>query len=89
LKKSAKVFIIIPEQKMDVIREIKTIKNKELTINLPDDFLNKKVEIIIFPLLEKRKITDNKKASFFKFVEENQFKLPSDYKFVREELYDR
>ena len=74
---------------MDVIREIKTIKNKELIINLPDDFLNKEVEIIIAPLLEKSKIEKDKRTSFFKFVEENQFKLPADYKFVREELYDR
>jgi hypothetical protein len=74
---------------MEVIREIKTIKNKELIINLPDDFLNKEVEIIIAPLLEKSKIEKDKRASFFKFVEENQFKLPGDYKFVREELYDR
>lgn len=74
---------------MEVIREIKTIKNKELIINLPDDFLNKEVEIIIAPLLEKSKVERNKRASFFKFVEENQFKLPGDYKFVREELYDR
>ncbi len=74
---------------MEVIREIKTIKNKELIINLPDDFLNKEVEIIIAPLLEKSRIEKDKRASFFKFVEENQFKLPGDYKFVREELYDR
>lgn len=74
---------------MEVIREIKTIKNKELIINLPDDFLNKEVEITIAPLLEKSKIEKDKRASFFKFVEENQFKLPGDYKFVREELYDR
>ncbi len=74
---------------MEVIREIKTIKNKELIINLPDDFLNKEVEITISPLLEKSKIEKDKRASFFKFVEENQFKLPGDYKFVREELYDR
>lgn len=74
---------------MEVIREIKTIKNKELIINLPDDFLNKEVEIIIAPLLEKNKIEKDKRASFFKFVEENQFKLTGDYKFVREELYDR
>ncbi|MGD2092295.1 MAG: hypothetical protein PVH61_39370 [Candidatus Aminicenantes bacterium] len=74
---------------MEVIREIKTIKNKELIINLPDDFLNKEVEITIAPLLEKSKVEKDKRASFFKFVEENQFKLPGDYKFVREELYDR
>lgn len=74
---------------MEVIREIKTIKNKELIINLPDDFLNKEVEIIIAPLLEKSKIEKDKRTSFFKFVEENQFKLPGDYKFVREELYNR
>jgi hypothetical protein len=74
---------------MEVLREIKTITKKELTINLPDDFLNKEVEIIVFPLLKKRTPAKDKRASFFKFVEENQFKLPNDYKFVREELYDR
>lgn len=73
---------------MEAIREIKRIKDNELTINLPDEFLNKKVEIIILPLIEKKNIED-KKSSFFKFVEKNQFKLPVDYKFVREELYER
>jgi hypothetical protein len=74
---------------MEVLREIKTIKKKELTLNLPDAFLNKTVEIIVFPLLKKRTLTKDKRASFFKFVEENRFKFPNDYKFVREELYDR
>lgn len=32
---------------------------------------------------------NDKESSFIKFVEENQFKLPKDYKFVREELYKR
>ena len=74
---------------MEVLREIKTIKKKELTINLPDAFLNKKVEIIVFPLHKKGTTAKDKRASFFKFVKENQFKLPHDYKFIREELYDR
>jgi hypothetical protein len=74
---------------MEVLREIKAITKKELTINLPDDFLNKKVEIIVFPLLKKGITAKDKRTSFFKFVEENNFKLPNDYKFVREELYDR
>ena len=38
---------------------------------------------------EKEATAKDKRASFFKFVEENKFKLPEDYKFVREELYDR
>jgi hypothetical protein len=76
-------------KKMEVIHEIKTIKNKELIINLPDDFLNKEVEIIIAPFQKRIETGEDQAASFFKFVEENQFKLPGDYKFVREELYDR
>lgn len=73
---------------MEVIRETKRIEKNQITINLPDEFVNKKVEITISPIVEKKE-KENKKSLFLQFVKENQFKLPLDYKFVREELYDR
>ncbi|MCK4765572.1 MAG: hypothetical protein KAW12_25445 [Candidatus Aminicenantes bacterium] len=73
---------------MELIRETRRINKNQITINIPDEFLNKKVEIVIAPLIEKKKKVDQR-ASFLRFAEKNRFNLPGDYKFVREELYDR
>lgn len=69
---------------MNVIRETKRVKKNQITINVPDEFLNRKVEIIILPLMEKKKKV-NKKSSFLQFVKENRFILPEGYNFKREE----
>jgi hypothetical protein len=75
---------------MDVFKEIKHVKGNQITINVPDEFIEKDVEVIVLPLDEEnKKRGDERKASFFEFVDKFRFKLPVDYKFVREELYDR
>jgi hypothetical protein len=75
---------------MDAIREIKHVKGNKITINVPDEFVEKDVEVIVLPLDEEdKKSEDDRKASFIEFVDKFRFKLPVDYKFVREELYDR
>lgn len=75
---------------MFAIREIKYVEGNQITINVPDEFVKKDVEVIVLPLDEEdKKREDDRKASFFEFVDKFRFKLPGDYKFVREELYDR
>jgi hypothetical protein len=77
---------------MQAIREIKIVRNSRLFIDVPDEFLKKEVEVIVLPLdkvdvnLEAK---NDRKTSFFQFIDRFRFKLPGDFKFVREELYDR
>ena len=40
---------------MQVIREIKKIKDKKIVVDIPEDFQAKKVEIIILPVAHKNK----------------------------------
>ena len=40
---------------MQVIREIKKIKDKKIVVDIPEDFQGKKVEIIILPVAHKNK----------------------------------
>ncbi len=42
---------------MDTIREIKKVKNHQVLIDLPEDYENEEIEIIILPLT--RKYRDN------------------------------
>ena len=75
---------------MQAIREIKRVDQNQLTIDVPDAFLEKEVEIIVLPIDEgNNPVKNDREASFFKFVDQFCFKLPVDYKFVRDELYDR
>lgn len=62
-------------------RNGKLILNAELNKSMD----GKKVKIII---LEENSV-ESKKKNFFKFVKNNSFRLPDDYKFIRDELYDR
>jgi hypothetical protein len=77
---------------MEAIREIKIVRDSHLFIDVPDKFLKREVEIIVLPLDEVEVDLEEKnerKASFFQFVDRYRFKLPREFKFVREELYDR
>ena len=53
---------------MEVIRQVKEVKNHQVLIKLPGDFKDKKVEIIILPLntIDKGKIRN--KDIFLKFL---------------------
>lgn len=39
---------------MEAIREIKTVRRRQVTLNLPDRFNNLEIEIIILPLKAKQ-----------------------------------
>jgi len=75
---------------MQALRETRRIDKNSITIDLPDEFLSQEVEIIVLPLNgEKNGLYQDRKSSFFKFVDSIKYKIPEDYKFNREELYDR
>ena len=74
---------------MEAIREIKIAHRHQLTIEVPDEFLEREVEIIVLPLGDEKKTSvNNRKESFLEFAQSFQLKLPQDYLFNREELYD-
>lgn len=75
---------------MQVVQEIRTTDAETLTIKVPEELRQRDVQITIVPLDEKEMSKeDARKTSFFQFVERFHYKLPKDYKFDREELYDR
>ena len=51
---------------MNALRNIVEVNNKKITINLPDNFLSKKVEIIVLPYEEKDIKQKNSLSEFFK-----------------------
>jgi hypothetical protein len=63
--------------KMEAIREIREIDSDELVIKLPDEFKEKKVEIIILPLEE----PTGKRKRFSRFLKHpihiENFRMPS------------
>ena len=60
---------------MQAIREMKRVDKNQLTINVPDAFLEKEVEIIVLPIDEEKKPAKNdREASFLKFTDQFCFK---------------
>jgi hypothetical protein len=75
---------------MEALRETRRIESNQVIINVPDEFMAHEVEIIVLPIDEEKTATQyDRKTSFFEFVDKYRFKLPENYKFDREELYDR
>lgn len=68
-------------------REIITSADKKQTIELPDDFVGKKVEIIAFPVEEAKSHQDKTKIAF-KFWRSHSIDM-SDFKFDRDEANER
>ena len=73
---------------MQVIRKILTPYTNHLKIELPVEFLNKKVELIISPCSDDKEPAD-KHARLLKIYHESQGTLPEKYKFDREEAHER
>ena len=73
---------------MQVVREIKTVRNKRVSVDVPASFKNKRVEILIFPVEEEssKSITFE---HFIRFVKANTVRLPVSYRFDRDELHER
>lgn len=74
---------------MKAIKEIITTTSSELVLNLPEELVNKTVEIIILPFDEEKDKTGGKKNRLLKIFNESGGVLPADYKFNREESHER
>jgi hypothetical protein len=68
-------------------REIIISAGKKQTIELPDDFIGKKVEIIAFPIEETKNHLDRTEIAF-KFWRTHSIDM-SDFKFDRDEANER
>jgi len=73
---------------MQAIRHILTPCSDNLSLRLPKEFLNKKVEVIILPYNEDKEPAD-KQERLLKIYNESEGILPDNYKFDREEANER
>lgn len=73
---------------MEAIREIVRSQSENLIIKLPEEFINKKIEVIILPYYELIEQT-KRKERLLKIFNESKGILPEEYKFNREEAYER
>ncbi|MDM8536362.1 hypothetical protein QUF70_06380 [Desulfobacterales bacterium HSG17] len=79
---------------MQVIRKIIIPSTHQLSIKLPDEFLNKKIELLILPCNDDIKLADcdclpDRQARLMKIYNESNGRLPEKYKFDREEAHER
>ena len=74
-------------KKMEFIREIKKIEDNTITIELPENYKYKEVEILILPFEDSEKSESSKRRPF-----ESLKEISLDtrtFKFNREELHER
>ncbi|MBI4648876.1 MAG: hypothetical protein HY738_20380 [Bacteroidia bacterium] len=87
-----------------MFRKIIVPESNQLIVNIPDEFIGHYVEVIAFLIEafkeknetntvfhQKNSMNDNKSQHFdklFQFIKENPIKLPDNFKFNREELYE-
>lgn len=74
---------------MQAMREVLTPQSEELIIKLPDEFKNKKLEVIILPYCDEKKQKLNRKERLLKIFNESHGILPEGYSFNREESHER
>jgi len=74
-------------KKMEFIREIKKIEDNTITIELPENYKNKEVEILILPFEDSEK-KDSSKRRPFESLKEISLDTRT-FKFNREELHER
>jgi hypothetical protein len=65
---------------MEAIREIRKVSGKELTIKLPDDFVETEVEILILPLNRDSRLSKKKEVEVGEDIKEAM----SEVKMMRE-----
>ncbi|MDX1919970.1 MAG: hypothetical protein SFU25_04450 [Candidatus Caenarcaniphilales bacterium] len=73
---------------MEAIKIIKTVSGDSLYIDGLSQFDGQEVEVIVLPAavedIQEKKV----KKEFFNSLKKHSFKLPEEYKFSREEIYD-
>jgi len=79
--------ILIMVNKMEFIREIRRVDDNTITIQLPENYRDKEVEVLVLPF------EDSVKSESFKIRSFESLKHISldtrNYKFNREELHER
>jgi len=73
---------------MKVMRTLITSKSEDLTIRLPDEFKNKKLEVIILPYSEEEEKAERRER-LLRIYNKSKGVLPEGYKFDREEGHER
>ncbi len=73
---------------MEAIRKIVTSISEDLIIKLPEEFRNRKLEVIILPSNEEDQRL-KKKERLLKIYNESKGVLPEGYRFDREEAHER
>jgi hypothetical protein len=78
-----------------MIRQIVRPNGKKLVLNIPNEFVGRRVEVIAFEIdeenLSEKKSTGKGKERFahlMKFIKAHPITLPKGYKFNREDLYE-
>jgi hypothetical protein len=74
-------------KKMEFIREIKKIEDNTITIELPENYKNKEVEILVLPF-ENTEKNESAKRRPFESLKEISIDTRT-FKFNREELHER
>jgi hypothetical protein len=87
LTKRENHIILIMVNKMEFIREIRRVEDNTITIQLPENYRDKEVEVLVLPF------EDSVKSESFKIRSFESLKHISldtrNYKFNREELHER
>jgi hypothetical protein len=83
-----------------MIRQIVRPEGKKLILDIPNEFVGRRVEVIAFEIEEetvsekkslrkgKRGNTNEGHAHLMKFIQKHPITLPKGYKFNREDLYE-
>ena len=69
------------------MRQVVVPKTDRLVINIPQEFINREIEIVIRPLSAGR--CGNRREKLLRIFERYNVDLPERYKFNREELHER
>ena len=70
------------------MRQVVVPKTDRLVINIPREFINREIEIVIRPLVAGR-CGGNRREKLLRIFERYNVDLPEGYKFNREELHER
>ena len=75
---------------MHAIREIKIINTDTILLNIPKSFMNKKIEILMFPVeKDARNKADTGRHSFLKNIDKLSWDMGKRLYASRDELYAR
>lgn len=79
--------ILIMVNKMEFIREIRRVEDNTITIQLPENYRDKEVEVLVLPF-EDSKESESVKIRSFESLKHISLDT-RNYKFNREELHER